>query len=33
MHIDRMRANQFLAYASFTLCFLFLLALVAFAFF
>jgi len=31
MHIDRVQANRYLAFAGFTLCFLFLLALVAFA--
>jgi hypothetical protein len=32
MHIDRVQANRYLAFAGFTICFLFLLALIAFAF-
>jgi hypothetical protein len=32
MQIDREQANRYLAFTGFTICFLFLLALIAFAF-
>jgi hypothetical protein len=32
MHIDRAQANRYLAFTAFTICFLFLLVLIAFAF-
>jgi hypothetical protein len=32
MQIDRVHTNRFIAFAGFTLCFLFLLAIIAFAF-
>jgi hypothetical protein len=32
MHIDRVQANRYLAFAGFTACFLFLLAVIVLAF-
>jgi hypothetical protein len=32
MQLDRVQANRYLAFAGFTICFLFLLAIIAFAF-